>query len=219
MERMEQSVHKGDPERMLSEWPDWNGQIAAIIASGPSAKTTDISQLRGRARVIAIKENIDLCPWADAVYGCDAPWWVNRRGLPEFTGLKLSYAPINHSVRQVSIPNKKLDCFLFDKIGTIGSGGNSGFQAVNLAMQFGSRRILLVGFDMHDRSGTHWYGRATGMGRNNPDENNFRRWRQAFDNQATALVRRGIEVVNTSPISALTCFPKQSIADALARWQ
>ena len=36
---------------------------------------------------------------------------------------------------------------LFGETGTVGWGGNSGFQAINLALQFGAARLLLVGFD------------------------------------------------------------------------
>jgi hypothetical protein len=65
---------------------DWSGREVAIIASGPSAKKSGYAALRDRMPVIAIKENIELAPWADVVYGCDAAWWKKRNGLPEFKG-------------------------------------------------------------------------------------------------------------------------------------
>lgn len=92
----------------------------------------------------------------------------------------------------------------------VGSGGNSGFQALNLAVQFGARRILLVGFDMNDRGGVHWYGRNSWPMANNPDHNNFRRWIAAFEGAAPLLKSMGIEVVNLSPHSAIQCFPKEA---------
>jgi hypothetical protein len=52
--------------------------------------------------------------------------------------------------------------------GVVGGGGNSGFQAVNLAAQFGASRIILIGFDMTDRGGKHWYGRNHWPMSNNP---------------------------------------------------
>lgn len=85
-------------------------------------------------------------------------------------------------------------------------------------MQFGARRILLIGFDMTDRSGVHWYGRNTWHGANNPTANSFERWLRAFHQAAPALARMGVQVINTSPTSAMKSFPRRSIADMLAEW-
>lgn len=209
---------------MRPDWfLSWEGGSCALIASGPSAKKANIQALSGKMPVIAIKENVELCPWADMVYGCDAAWWKNSQGLPKYTGLKVAFEqtlkPLFPDIKFVDIDvHKKVDRILTDRPGLIGSGGNSGFQAVNLAVQFGAKRILLVGFDMHDRSGVHWYGRAGGMGRNNPDENNFRRWRAAFAASVPDFEALGIEVINTAPYSSLTCFKKQSIEATLQDW-
>jgi hypothetical protein len=54
--------------------------------------------------------------------------------------------------------------------------------------------------------------------RRNPDENNFRRWRRAFHLVAKPLADMGIEVVNASTMSDLTCFRRLSIVGALAEW-
>lgn len=107
---------------------------------------------------------------------------------------------------------------LFDQPGIVGSGGNSGFQAVNLAAQFGSPRILLIGFDMHTGSGLHWYGRNTWNMANNPNDGNLMRWRDAFTKQAPMLKAMGIEVINASPDSALRCFEHKTIEHALKDW-
>lgn len=97
----------------------------------------------------------------------------------------------------------------------IGWGGNSGFQAVNLAAHFGVRRIVLVGFDMQLRTGIHWHGRH-GRGLNNPTRHNVERWRRVLDQAAPALAALGVEVVNVSPVSALTAYPKMSLEEALS---
>jgi hypothetical protein len=108
---------------------------------------------------------------------------------------------------------------MFDEVGTVGAGGNSGFQALNLAAQFGAKRILLVGFDASVRGGQHWYGRNNWNGANNPDENLCDRWRKAFDGAAIDLANRGIEVINTALWSQLNRFKKMSIEHALQAWQ
>lgn len=107
---------------------------------------------------------------------------------------------------------------LFDEPGRIGSGGNSGFQAINLAAQFGARRILLIGFDMHATSGLHWYGPNTGRNRRNPSDVNFVHWRRALNQQSRVLNRMGIDVVNCSSDSTVTGFRLGGVEQTLREW-
>lgn len=211
-------------------WQDWRGKPCAIVASGSSTKSAGVERLRGKLPVLAIKENaVDLCPWADVVYGCDLPWWKHRRGLPDFKGVRIGYDPrireLYPDVNLIRIPetrNRGVDAFanemMFEEPGVIGGGCNSGFQALNIAAQFGSQRILLVGFDMSLRGGAHWYGRNNWVKANNPDQPAVTRWCRHMTVASDVLRRMGIEVVNASPHSALACFPKMTIAAALQRW-
>jgi hypothetical protein len=205
--------------KVPSWWQDWRGECVAIIASGPSTKTANIAVLRDRIHVIAIKESVTLCPWAEIVYGCDGPWWAHKKGLPEFKGIKISQdakicSTFNLNHLTVRVTTNKL---LLDEPGTVGSGGNSGFQALNLAAQFGATGMLLIGYDMQG-DGAHWYGRNKWNQSSNPIEENYQRWRRAFAAVAPDLQRACIDVVNASPASALTCFRKTSIEAALAGW-
>ena len=210
---------------MRPDWyPDWSGFAVAIIASGPSAKKANIAALRDEMPVIAIKENVELAPWADVVYGCDSAWWKARNGLPDFKGLKITWkgdsahpAAPYPDLKLVDV-DAKSDDLIFDPSGKLGSGGNSGFQALNLAVQFGVKHILLVGFDMNDRSGAHWYGRNNWQGGNNPTEDNFRRWIRAFELAAPKLRDRNIQVFNASNNSSLKCFERRSIEETLRIW-
>jgi hypothetical protein len=179
--------------------------------------------LRGRAKVIAIKENVNLCPWADMVYGCDAAWWRFRRGLPEFKGLKVTWAGSNLTadypdLKTVTIPPCKrlvwTDQFQFEK-GVVGAGGNSGFQALNIACWLSDAPKILIGFDMHDQSGKHWYGRNNWPMSNNPDRTNFEKWIGSFSRAAPLIAAKGIQVFNTCQNSALKCFPFKTIEQAL----
>lgn len=145
--------------------------------------------------------------------------------MPEFSGLKLRWAENGADYPDVigvqiaknpkGNPQKYSDQMRMEPVGTVGSGGNSGFQALNLAVQFGSRKIILIGFDMTDRSGVHWYGRNRWPMSNNPDQSNFRRWIAAFERSTQFLNEIGASVLNASPLSALPCFPKMSLTEAL----
>jgi len=196
---------------------DWTGEACAIVASGPSTRWVDIKALEG-IKTIAIKENVDICPWAEMVYGCDLAFWRNNDGLPGYRGLKVAYKSPCDEVKTIRI-DKDQDRLLTDEPGLIGSGGNSGFQALNLAIQFGAKRILLVGFDVSDQHGVHWFGPAVGAGRAQPSEWNFKRWRVAFAMAATQVRGLGVQVLNASPFTSLTCFPKVTLEDALKEWQ
>lgn len=206
-----------------SWWLDWRGECVAIIASGPSAKNANIEALRNRIHVIAIKKSVELCPWADVVYGCDAAWWQNdAKGLPNFDGLKLCYAPevckAFKDVYRFDI-KKTTHNILTDQPGVIGSGGNSGFQALNIAVQFGATGIILIGFDMNSRdSSLHWYGHNKWLGSSNPIEFNFRLWRRSFADAVPKLAKMGVDVVNTSPNSELAGFRRATVEEALAGW-
>jgi hypothetical protein len=157
------------------------------------------------------------------VYGCDPAWWKHRHGLPEFTGLKVAWRGGNlefPDLLKVDIPKNPSGGFaptmLFDKLGTIGAGGNSGFQAINLAAQLGASRILLLGFDMTDRMGMlHWYGRNQWSQANNPVETSFKNWIGDLIRAAPILKARGVEVIDCSLQGALHCFPKMSLEAAL----
>lgn len=198
-------------------WPDWRGKVVAIVASGHSARNVDVKSLQGRAGVIvfAVKEGVTLAPFADAVYGVHLAWWKHRKGLPEFKGLKFGYVldrlPFP-DVRNVEIPDLKCDALRFEKVGQVGAGGNSGFHALNLALQFGSRKIIGIGFDC---DGPHFYGRNRWHKATNPDYSATRRWRRAFQAATYDLQRIGAEFINCSPVSAIEGFPKMNLQQAL----
>ncbi len=104
------------------------------------APVTSISKSgEGRAKFLCINEGYRLAPFADALYACDRKWWETSRAAGAFTGLKISHdghvSPRDWNVQQVKIV-RKADALQFKKYAVIGDGGNSGFQAINLAVQF-----------------------------------------------------------------------------------
>lgn len=211
-----------DKVRMKPDWfPDWKDKYVAVIASGPSTNKADVELMKGRLPVVAIKKNVEIAPWADMVYGCDDPWWRHMHGLPDYKGLKVRYSlgvsnrPSGFHYIDVRTTADKL---IFETPGLVGSGGNSGFQVVNLLAQIGVRGMLLIGFDANPKSKVHWYGRNNWTNANNPDLHNFRRWQIAFTNAARQLEACRIEVINASRFTVLDCFPYLTVEDALKKW-
>lgn len=190
-------------------YPDWNGETVAVIGAGPSA--ADLApHLRGRCRIIAINLSYRLVPDADVLYAADSAFWQHYHDARSFAGLKLSPDERSRlycaSVLPVIIPR---DCgvrherMIREPIGHIGTGaGNSGFQAVNLAVQFGAARVLLAGLDY---AGRHWHEDHPFTLRN-PSEQQFKHWRKALDDAAPTLEQWGVDVVNLSSTSTLKGF-------------
>lgn len=206
---------------MKPDWYlDWSGARCVIVASGPSASSAGVDRAEGRVKAIAINNSWQLAPWADLLFASDAVWWNINGGCPEFAGLKVSRFggdPLPAGV--VAIPvQQKLRAAEDDLImepGILAGGGSSGFQALNLAIQFGCRDIALVGFDASLAHGTHWHG-DHGGGLKNPLDETTEIWRVAMDRAAPFLAELGVRVVNCSPISAISGFPKVPLEDWLA---
>jgi hypothetical protein len=201
------------------DWfPNWEGETIALIGSGPTAKKAGVDQLQGRAKVIAINESWQLAPWADMLYACDGNWWKLHAGLQKFKGLKLSYdvdACNMFRLKRVFIPDRTSDEILLEPLGHVGAGGNSGFQALNLAVQFGGRRILLIGYDMRVDLGEHWHPRHYPPLSNPHPNDNLPRWRRAIDKASKLFSQLGIEVINCSDVSMLKSYHKMTIEEAL----
>lgn len=86
----------------------------------------------------------------------------------------------------------------------IPSGGNSGFQAVNLAYILGAKTILLLGFDMH---GDHYFGKHPKKLDVCSPFNNFIK---SFE-----TITKDVEIINCTRKTNLNCFPKMRIESVL----
>lgn len=200
-------------------WPDWSGATAVVVATGPSASGVPLETGKDRAKFIAIKDGWKLCPWADYLYACDHHWWQTYNAVLDFKGRRIAYDTRTidkwRGVKFLKVEIKKTnEDLLFDKPGVIAWGGNSGFHGLNLACQFGAAKIILVGFDMRVDQGKHFFGPHPYTDER-PSVSNCEKWRKILDRQANTLSERGTRVINCSPVSALTAYPKMSFEDAL----
>lgn len=204
----------------MARWPDWSGETAVIVGTGPSAADVPLGLAQGLARFFVIKSSWRLAPFADALYGLDKGWWIANQGGAKFKGLKFSPSPticrVYPDIQYVRL--RPFTRVLTDETGVIGcglreGGGHSGFQAINLAVQFGAKRILLVGFDMTLSHGAHWKDDDRGVGK--PDVGRVKSWREAMDKCAPQFKELGIDVINCTPRSALTAYPKMELVEAL----
>jgi hypothetical protein len=150
------------------------------------------------------------------LYGADGLFWTRSEDARAFPGLKVTQS-IKDAAR-FGLECVKVEAarrtMAFERFGELGAGGNSGFQAVNLAAQAGASRIVLVGFDYSLARGVHWHGKHP-AGMNNPSGLNCAKWRADLDGAAPLLASLGVDVLNASPHSSLTAYEKRPLRECL----
>ena len=186
----------------------WQGEDVVCIASGPSLTVEQVEYVRGKARVIAVNDNYKLAPWADAIYACDHRWWSCHIDQARHTQAQLwsmdESACRDYGLRYVHAVRQ--DGFSTEA-GVICHGTNSGYQAMNLAYQFGASRIILIGYDCQHTGGKrHWFGdHPKGWG----NANMVSRWLQSYNSVVCP-----IPIINCTLDTALS-FPMARLEDVL----
>jgi len=101
------------------------------------------------------------------------------------------------------------------KPGRIHTGLNSGYQAINLAYMWGAARIILLGYDMQrgPKGESHHHGDHEG---NLPNLGTMPEWGRRMVQLGADLRSHGVEVVNATRRTAITCFERLPIEEALA---
>jgi hypothetical protein len=194
--------------------PPWRKVVC--IASGPSLTAADCEVVRawrgaGHGRVIVINTSFRLAPWADVLYACDAQWWKKywEEMDATFRGERCSVSVrAAKELKTVHIPNRETP--KSDK--EIERGLNSGHQALELARLRGGQEMILLGYDFQRTGGkNHWHP-------DHPAMNNLgrvHRWVEQMERLSERYCRMGLRVVNATRETALQCFPRASIEEAL----
>lgn len=197
----------------------WPGETLVCLGGGPSLNQEQVDCLRGRAKVIAINDAYRLAPWAHALYACDWRWWLKHEGVPAFAGLKITLSngaeQLAHWPEIKVLENSGKDGLEPAPTG-LRTGRNGGYQAINLAVHLGAKRILLLGYDMKpDSSGkTHWFGDHADWPTRASIYANV--MLPCFKTLVSPLNELGVTVINCTPDSALETFPRLPLEDALA---
>jgi hypothetical protein len=96
----------------------------------------------------------------------------------------------------------------------IHQGGNSGYQAINLAYLWGAQTIILLGLDCSKAPDgkDHWFGQhGPGLTQQQP----YDIWQARFPQLAQDLKEEGVRVINCSRQTALTCFERMTLEKAI----
>lgn len=172
------------------------------IASGPSLTADDCTLARDSGHpIIAVNTSFKAIPDCQYIYAADFSWWEKHyREIQTSAELWTSSvsAAIHHRLNFFSHPDNE--------------SFNSGQRAIQLAVQQGARRIILLGYDCDIEAGTHWHGDHPSALKN-PDNVSVSRWHVEFSRLVPLLDK--VEILNCSRRSALTCFPISTFETAL----
>lgn len=203
-----------------------------IVASGPSLTGFNFERIRGKGHIIAVNGSGNSVPFGDSWFTLD-PWGIGPKGqqLPtKFAGRLYAAVPEDfatpnaqaanhrvmsnpeitylHRLRQhnhVGVSSETAYKIGLSEDSSCISTGNSGYGALNLAYHLRPKKIILLGID--GSIGYHYTKSST----NRP----LTYLPQMFESTVEQMQRAGIEVINGSLNSAITCYPRMSVDDAL----
>lgn len=192
-----------------------------VAASGPSLNE-EVAKVCNGEIIIAVNDAYRLFPNAAVLYACDAVWWEVNKFVLGFKGERWTSHSLSPRNDKSNLKHQELFHIIAGinhqgfsmKPEVIHYGNNSGFQAVNLAILFGAKEIVLVGFDMRvvgEKS--HFFGnhkvplRAT---------NSYQTWIGEFTRAWKMLNGSGIKIINATPKSAMTCFPMMKLEEVIS---
>lgn len=236
----------------------WPGEAVVCIGGGPSLTLEQVDMVYGKhINVIAVNDAYRRAPWADILYACDARWWRWNDGVPGFKGIKVALIGAKDGKgyegewNDIMYPDIRplayngIDGLEVADPRFLRTGRSSGYQAINLAVQLGAKRIILIGYDMQSITVT-LSKEVLGKIRNaikdqddiiqsaimasvhavqvdhwfgaHPDNitsHPFAEMLEAFESLRSVEQLYGVEIINCSPGSALEVFPKKELKEVV----
>jgi hypothetical protein len=184
-------------------------QTIFLVAGGPSLRGFDWGWLKGQA-VVAINRAHEVVPNARVLWWSDWRFWEQHEDA-----LRLHRAPIKASFKDrhrraypewVAQYQHNGVNGLELKRGWLRHGNNGGHAALNLAIQLGARRIVLLGYDMELAAdgADHWHEpHPWGQMRERTLD---KMMKPHFEGIAQDAEELGVEILNANRGSALRSF-------------
>lgn len=185
----------------------WKTATCFIIGGGPSIKKLDLERVRrAKGYTIAVNNSYQLAPWATILYFMDGVWhdW-HRKNVREFSGLVITISDRCLNKPRIKVLKRGTRNHYDPRRTHLARGGNSGHGAISVAIHFGAKRIILLGFDMKRINGQHNY--HNDHKRTVPDSIYEDQYFAGFNALAEDCQGLGIEILNATPGSALPSFP------------
>lgn len=199
----------------------FEGGTAVLFATGPSLTDEVVEQVLAARKerklyLFGCNDSYRIVPALDVHYSCDASWW--RIHYKEMDSYPLSVGMWTQEPQLSKAEYPQLRRIagrsgtgLSTAQDTIHFGNNSGYQLINLALLFGIKTFILCGYNMSViNKKRHFFGdHPQGLNRSGS-------YTGFVGNYNTIKpASYGIKIINATPQSALTGFPKMSLAEAL----
>ena len=189
-------------------------ETIVIIAGGPSLTTEDVQYCeQTEVHILGINDAYRICGKLKYLYACDRRWWFYHYSrVADYPCRKFSLE--NPGYPRIEIMENDGNDGLSFEWPKLRTGKNSGYQAINLAILLGYKRLVLLGYDMQHTGGrAHWFGDHPKPLQNSPLPR-ITDWIRRFNNMVKALPK-DVTILNASRETALECFPRISLKKAL----
>lgn len=197
----------------------WLEKTVFIVGGGPSVANLDLSLLEGK-HVLAVNNAHEIVPQYDVLYFTDSRWWgwYRDRIAPSFSGPICTLAdPADITPKDPRMvfytryyPFTDMGHPLSDQMGQL-AGHESGYSAIDLAVQHGASRLILIGYDFDFMGGrSHWH---SGHPAQSEPERYRRQWPPFYAPLARELRRRRVQAFLVGP-SRLEDFKRMKLEEA-----
>lgn len=185
----------------------------------PSSYSPYLHPIHDR-NVIGVNAAYNLGSWIKVLFFGDKGFFLkHKRDIRKFPNLKITCANTGKNweyqktqVKFLSRESRRHG--ICDSPEKICWNFNSGAAAINVAVHFGVTRIFLLGFDMKesDKTGSHWHNVYNNK---SIKDVTFNRHLKSFPYIEKDTKKRGIEIINLNPDSAIKCFKKANLDEVI----
>lgn len=180
----------------------WDGATVYILGGGYSLLEEKLELIHNK-RVIGVNTSFMLGDWVDVCWFGDARWYEwNIVDLSEFGGLKACCCGALMDKPEVKVLKRGKSMGIDPRPNFVSWNRSSGGSAINLAVHFGAKRIVLLGFDMKpsDNQGeNNWHN----LHKVKAHYNSFPRFLEAFPHIGKDAEDLSIEIINSTMCSLI----------------
>jgi hypothetical protein len=200
---------------------------SVMEGSAPPSVYSPYMKIIHQKHVIGVNISFMIGNWIDIVFFGDNGFFMRyQEGLSKYPGLRVTCSSI-HSTKTVNwvkvlLKDNEHVKGISKNPKMISWNGNSGAAAINLAAHTGAKRIILVGFDMNlnENKNQHWHdiyqrGKIDTPEKWRKMQPTFERHLKGFEQIAIDAKQMGIEILNASPTSEISQFPKYTVKELL----
>ena len=198
---------------------DWEGETAVLVASGPSAASLDPAAIKGCKR-IAVMHGYRALPWADVLIASGRLFFKNNdvRSYPcdhiVITRREPNWNWLPYRDPRMVYMERGAPTGLSEDPAVLAGSETSVMLAINYVVLRGVKKVVLLGCD--GAPGPNGQRRVGRPERDTHDARaRYQRQERMMATQIPHLKRLGVEIVNASPGTHLSVYPRAELAAVL----